>query len=327
MMEITQNQQKTWNGLVIKNKGSFLQSWEWGEFQKSLGRKIWRFPDPMLCIKYPLPFGKNYLYCPRLSLNAAGDLKEKLETLKRIAKEEKPLFIKLDWELTEEEFKKDGIEIIGFKKSFKQVQPKSTIIINLAKDEAGLLQNMKPKTRYNIKVAKRKNLEFIGPSSGDGAEQYFEDFYILLRETAQRNSFHLHSKNYYHTQLNTIPFIRLFLVKYQNNIIAGAMIVFFGQRATYLHGASSGQYKNLMAPYFLHWEIMKYAKVNGYIEYDLWGISSSVENSNKEDAWAGVTRFKKGFGGAELHYAGAYDFICNKPWYGIYKMVKSASRK
>ena len=48
--------------------GSFLQSYEWGEFQKHYGYKIWRLgifdqaelKAVALVIKYPLPLGKSY---------------------------------------------------------------------------------------------------------------------------------------------------------------------------------------------------------------------------------------------------------------------------
>ena len=60
--------QEEWNKFILENNGLFLQSWEWGEFQKSLGRKVWRLGDcenwAALVIRHDLPLGKNYLYCP-----------------------------------------------------------------------------------------------------------------------------------------------------------------------------------------------------------------------------------------------------------------------
>jgi len=35
----------TWNEFLTHNNGSFLQSLEWGEFQKTVGRKVWRIKN------------------------------------------------------------------------------------------------------------------------------------------------------------------------------------------------------------------------------------------------------------------------------------------
>lgn len=334
MQEIIHDEQNTWNKSVLKNKGSFLQSWEWGEFQKSLGRKTWRFtiPNedaetaseifPVLCIQYLFPLKKSYLYCPRLTLNQAGDWQKLMSSLTSVTQEEYPLFLKIDPEIVHETLEDNFFETLGFQKSRKQVQPKSTILVGLEYDEETLLRRMKPKTRYNIKLAQRKDLRILHCESREDKEKYFEDFYQLIRETAERNKFHVHSKYYYHAQLMTIPFARLFLAMYQGKAVASAIIIFFGQRATYLHGASSGEYKNLMAPYRMHWEIMRYAKNHGCIQYDFWGISSS-----EKDTWGGITRFKKGFGGQELHYIGAYDYVFRRVWYMAYTYFRRVMKK
>lgn len=348
MREVTHGEKNTWNESVIKNKGSFLQSWEWGEFQKRLGRKIWRFIIPsqenfsikqnaevlenfsILCVQYPFPFKKSYLYCPRLIFTQDEGWPELVSNLALIAKKEEALFLRIDPEILQETLENSFFEKHGFRKSRKQIQPKSTAIVTLDVSEEELLRRMKPKTRYNIKLAQRKDLDIIHCESPEDKEKYFEDFYQLIRETAERNKFHLHPKHYYHAQLMTIPFARLFAILYQKKVIASAIVIFFGKRATYLHGASSSEYKNVMAPYRLHWEIMRYAKQQGYNEYDFWGISGStaaLSSQNEKDTWDGITRFKKGFGGQEFHYIGAYDYVFRQIWYKGYEYLRRIMKK
>ena len=202
-----------------------------------------------------------------------------------------------------------------FKKSTKEIQPSETVILDLRKSEEELLKEMKQKTRYNIGVAEKHGIKI--EEKGD-----FEPFWKLLEETASRDKFHLHPKKYYEEMLKNLNLEtkfpsgnKLFLAEKGEKILAVAIVNFFNKRATYLHGASSAEYKNLMAPHLLHWEIARYAKKNGFEEYDLWGIS--------EKKYPGVTRFKRGFGGKEINYPGAYDFIFDKKWHLIY----SAARK
>jgi peptidoglycan pentaglycine glycine transferase (the first glycine) len=58
---------------------------------------------------------------------------------------------------------------------------------------------------------------------------------------------------------------------------------------------------------------MRWAKANGCSEYDLWGVPDADETTLEEnftgrhDGLWGVYRFKRGFGGALLRSAGAWD--------------------
>jgi lipid II:glycine glycyltransferase (peptidoglycan interpeptide bridge formation enzyme) len=79
---------------------SFLQSKEWLDFQKSLGRKIWQVGEINI-IKYNLPFGKSYLYSPRLRPSDFGGqarFGEFLAEIKKIAKKENAIFFKIESE-------------------------------------------------------------------------------------------------------------------------------------------------------------------------------------------------------------------------------------
>lgn len=315
------------NNFVEKNNSFFLQAEEWAKFQECLGRKVWRIVletggNEIFCFRYEMPLNKNYLYCPRLTLGSKQEWQQALEKIKIIARQGRSVFLKIDPELIAEQTKEFSLEELGFIKSFKQIQPKSTLILDITQNEEELLGQMKPKTRYNIRLAQRKNLRIITGESLDDKEKYFDRFWQLMRETAGRNGFHPHAKNYYQRQLS-LPFIKLFLIEYRREITAGAMTVFFGRRATYLHGASSDNYKNLMAPYLLHWEIIKRAKQEEFKEYDFWGISGGDDSQN----WSGITKFKKGFGGKEVHYIGAYDWVFNKTWYRIYKLGRKILNK
>ncbi len=283
---------------------SFLQSKEWLNFQKSLGRKTWQI-EGINVIKNNLPFKKSYLYSPRCPAKVFSE--SILSKIKEIAKQENAIFFKIE-PLTSRS------EEFGFKKS-NNIQPNKTIILDISKSEQELLNQMHYKTRYNIKLAEKKGILIKKDKSK------FEDFWKLMQETTKRDKFRPHPEEYYRKMLE-IPGIELFVAEYNGKIIAANIVVFWEKiaprlrsgQAIYLHGASDYEHRNLMAPHLLQWEQIREAKKRGCLEYDFWGID--------EQKWPGVTRFKKGFGGCEISYPGAYDLAFQPIWYSIYKIAR-----
>ena len=302
---------------------SFLQSKEWLDFQKSLGRKVWQVED-MGIIRYNLPFGKSYLYSPRLRPSDFGGqvrFGEILAKIKEIAKKENTIFFKI------EPLDSLGASLkdYGFVKAHN-VQPEKTLILDIAKSEEELLEKMHHKTRYNIQLAQRRGVKV---KSQKLKVKSFDDFWRLMQETTKRDEFRSHPKEYY-KKLLEIPNVELFTAEFENKIIAANIIVFYNKQAIYLHGASDYEQRNLMAAPLLQWEQIKEAKKRGCTEYDFWGID--------EQKWPGVTRFKKSFalrspegdrgpgpmglGSKEIAYPGAFDLIFQPIWYKIYKIAR-----
>jgi len=245
-----------------------------------------------------------------------------LEKIKEINAKEKAIFFKIepgaDFPFNLSDF--------GFMKSKKEIQPSQTVILDLTKTEEELLAEMKSKTRYNINLAERKDIKITQQTTHNSQ---LTTFLELLKETAEREGFRLHPKEYYEKLFaaHSPNFsVKLFLAEYNGKTIAAHLLVFFGNparttdviqsggQAVYLHGASSREHKDAMAPYLLHWEAIKEAKRRGYLTYDFWGIS--------EKKWPGLTRFKKGFGGAEKEYPGAFDLVFAQFWYWVYNIVR-----
>ncbi len=283
---------------------SFLQSTHWLDFQKSLGRKVWQI-DSISIIKHNLSLDRSYLYSPRCRGNFLSD--NFLEKIKEIVKQENAIFWKVEPQdkIDENLFKKKG-----FKKS-SNIQPQKTIILDITKPEQELLNQMHYKTRYNINLALKKSIK---TQISKLKSQNFSDFWKLMEQTKKRDKFHPHPKEYYRKMLE-IPGVELFVAEYEHKIIAANIVVFYEKTVIYLHGASDYEHRNLMAPHLLQWEQIKEAKKRGCVEYDFWGID--------EKKWPGVTRFKKGFGGKEIEYPGAYDLVFQPIWYKIYKIARS----
>lgn len=322
----------------MANRGSFLQAFEWGGLQEKAGRKVWRIwlvdekidaNQPIFAaqiIKHDLPFGKNYLYAPHGPIFRRGIIEqiskignfldkkreyfsEFLSTARKLCQEENAIFFKIEPLLKSESHKKYLLES-GLKKSGKEIQPSRTLILDLSKSEEELLKDMEQKTRYNINLAQKRGVKIV---KGD---EYIDEFCGLMRQTAKRGGFSLHDADYYRELLSAKSDIFenvLYVARFDGKILAGAVVNFFNGRATYLHGASSSENRNVMAPHLLHFEIIKDAKARGFSQYDFWGIS---------EKWTGVTRFKQGFGGKEIAYLGAFDLPVDKKWYFLYSLAR-----
>ncbi len=356
-----------WNSFVANNNGSFLQSFEWGKFQESVGRQVFYLRgDPSssralrdygeasayqaLVIKHNLPLGKGYLYCPRGPVIKPETRNQKSETnhkfqisnfqneITGLSKQEKAIFLRIEpmAGIEEKELKE-----LGFLRT-KDVQPSRTLILDLRRPEEELLAQMHEKTRYNIGLAVRRGVT-VRVSDGDGD---FGAFWSLLNQTAKRQKIRLFGKDYYRKQLTVngqqkknLPqplFVKegafslwkreggrdfenlLFIASYQGKVIAANLVNAFGDTATYLHGGSDNEFRSLMAPHLLQWEQIKYAKEQGCKFYDFWGYD--------EVKWPGISRFKKGFGGKEVSYIGTYDYVFDKFWYRIYRIVRNILR-
>lgn len=332
----------------------FLQSWEWGKFQKSTGNKIFRIgieENGQLIavsnlIKKKLIINKNYLYCPgglinnyQLSPQREGQaiipakrgtsnyqFNSKFKTwpeqkrgvqnskqilqllfneIQAIAEKENAIFLRFESQF---EFQSSIINCQSKIAKTIDVQPSKTLILDLDKSEDELLKKMHQKTRYNIRLAEKRGVKIM-----EAGKSQFEDFWNLMQETSKKDNFRLHNKKYYQKMLDQ-PLIKLFLAKYKNHTIAANIVVFFKNTATYLHGASSFEYRNVMAPYILQWHCIKLAKKLGHKYYDFYGID--------EKKWPGVTRFKNGFSGNKIQYPGTFDLVFNKKWYLFYKILR-----
>ncbi|MFA4941694.1 MAG: peptidoglycan bridge formation glycyltransferase FemA/FemB family protein [Patescibacteria group bacterium] len=315
------NTPEKFNSFLSKQKHSqLLQSFSWGEFQEKVGGKVFRLgveeegelAAAATIIKKLLPVGKNYFYCPRGPVGKKlQDSKQAIELLfleiKELARKEKAMFLRFE---PETEYKLENWQI----EKTLDVQPSKTMIINLEKKEDELLESMHQKTRYNIRLAAKKGVEI-----SEGGIEDFDKFWQLMSETSNRDDFRLHGIDYYKEMIKTDKnSMRLFFAKYKNKTISAGIFGFFGDTVTYMHGASSNEERNLMAPYLLQWEVMKIGKSQGYKYYDFYGIN--------EEKWPGVTRFKQGFSGQEVNYPGTFDLVFDAGWYSVYKMIRKVRR-
>jgi len=173
---------------------------------------------------------------------------------------------------------------------------------------------MKTKGRYNIRVAQRHGVTVIEDTSDQG----LADFLRIYKRTAVRQELNEKPPRYFRTlvsMLSSLRHVSLFFAEYQGRRIATALVVYFGKRATYFYGGSLARHRRVMAPYLLHFEIMRRAKALGLEWYDLWGIAPPNE---PDHPWRDFTVFKAKFGGVEVHLVRTLDYVYDEAAYDRY---------
>lgn len=308
---------ENWNKFILNDSsrsrsGLFLQSWEWGEFQKSVGRKVRRYQNENLLaqvVSHSLPgafYGWDLYRGPIFKKSGIRNLESEItNAIIYDLKNTSGIFLHIE---PNSKILNSKFQILNSPNR----QPQHTLIVDLRKHEELLLSEMREKTRYNIKIAERHNV--IVKENAP-----IKDFLKLMKETTMRDKFSAHPDSYYKNMLETSLKIKLFVAYHENDALAASVVIFFGDTATYLHGASSNEKRNLMAPYLLHWEIIRGTKADGYNFYDFWGITP--ENDPKH-AWAGITRFKKGFGGEIVVMPEAMELPLRPNFYKLYTLAK-----
>jgi len=331
--EAKDEDKQKWNQFVAENEtGSFMQSWEWGDFRHSLNEKIWRFVvedgeqwlGVIFFYKIPVKLGQSVFDCPKGPAVDESRFVEVLElitmTIDKIAKQESVMSLQIDPNSNSHKWQK-LLDEFGFDKAESDAQPRHTLILDIRKDEAELLSQMHEKTRYNIRLAEKKGVSVV---VDDGR---FKEFYELLKKTMDRQKINMFSENYF-KKILAVPFVKLYLAEYQGQVIAANIMIFWNNVATYLFGASDYEYRNIMAPYLLQWKAIQKAKAENIWFYDFWGAAPK-DAVGREENWSGFTRFKMGFSpNAELtEYIGTYEKDYSPVKIGLYKFLQKIYRK
>ena len=307
---------------------SIFQSKEWEEFKLATGyEKSYRVED-ILILQKKLPAGRTMLYSPMVSKEQVESVKLSSfrEEIEKIARANNSIFYRLELNLPDEQEAKYKIlnTKYGFVKSFEEMQPENNWVLGLAQSEEEILAGMKQKGRYNIKIAQESNLTFTSSSEKDSKE--LNAFYDQYEKTGKRHKITFRSKQYFKTLLDILGskgYAKAIAVWHGKKSLASAIIILHGESALYLYGGSSDEDRNLMAPYLLHWEIIKQEKAACQKEYNFLGVAP---NDDPKHSWAGITRFKKQFGGEQVDILGCYDLPIKPLEYKMFKVAEKIRR-
>jgi lipid II:glycine glycyltransferase (peptidoglycan interpeptide bridge formation enzyme) len=320
---------QAWDQFINEHpEAHILQTSPWGALKSDFGWTPRFFREgnlgAMVLFRH-LPFGLSIAYIPRGPVGE-GDWGKLWIGLDEYCQKENAVFLRVEpnlWEPIDKAL--INRQLPGFVRTEQTIQPPRTIMIDIDTSEEALLMGMKSKTRYNIRLAERKDV-VVSPSDD------VESFHKMMLTTGSRDEFGIHSRDYYQRAYEIFSkndACVLLIARFQEKPLAGLMAFAQGETAWYLYGASNNQERNRMPTYLLQWEAMRWAKTKGCKQYDLWGVPDYPEEKleeqfveRSEGLW-GVYRFKRGFGGEVRRTIGTWDRVYRP---GIYKLYQLWAR-
>ncbi len=304
-----------------------FQTWEWGEFKERVGMEAIRlglFDEAKLVDGYLILTRK----LPKVGYKVGQVLKcslpdkQTIAAFKDLCQEENIVFLIIEpdyvvrrWKNRKGRVKKTpkienpvSLSRLGLQEAQKKLFATYTFIIDLTQSDKEIINNMHSKTRYNTRLAKRKGVKVVEKSNQQGLD-IFND---LLAKTMKREGFYLHNKEYFRQLwqvLSAKKMAHILLAEFNQEVLAAWMVLNWKDKLYYPYGASSSKHRDLMASNLVCWQAIKLGKQLGCKSFDMLG--SLGPEPDKTDDWYGFHRFKKGYGGDLVEFAGSWDLINN----------------
>lgn len=313
-----------WDKLVQANPdgGHIYQSLEWSQVKKfndwepvfcmyeaaaySVAFVLLRKPALMLGTVYYCSKGPGFFRDFQASKEDTSHFEEFLLDLKRFLGkyDDKAILVKLEPELEEDQL---DLQKLGLVKASADLQFKATIMVDLDKPEEEIIDSFKQKTRYNIRLAERKGVKVEHrPMNDDGVDLMYE----LMQATQERAGFFLRPKiyfaNYWQAQYDAGQ-AQFLVATHEGDVLGGVFVTRFGTKSYYKDGGSFVTKRNLMAPYLLQWEAMKWAKSEGATVYDMVAVPPKKHLEDESHHQYGLYQFKRGFNEAVTEFVGCWD--------------------
>ncbi|MRR31724.1 peptidoglycan bridge formation glycyltransferase FemA/FemB family protein, partial [bacterium] len=259
-----------WNEFLSHSPNAhILQSGAWGELKSRFGWQPVRVINDNVGAQIlfrRLPAGLSIGYIAKGPVG--GSLEPLLPEIDEISRAFHAIFLKVEpdrWQTSPD----DSIDQLNANwVSSKPIQPQRTVMVSLEGSEEEILARMKQKTRYNIRLAAKKDVLVT-------LEPDLDRFHAMLKITGARDHFAVHSLEYYKTAYDLFHpsgNCEVFTASFEESPLASLMVFARGNTAWYMYGASTDEERNRMPTYLLQWQAMLWAKAKGCTQYDLWGI-------------------------------------------------------
>lgn len=327
-----------WNDFVSASECcNITQSYEWGELGPHLGAQTMRVgvidDDGKLCAAMLLLITRapiihrTYFYAPRgpvIDDPSSPALTTLLNFVKAEARKQGAFMLKVEPGVDDEDERWLAVlQKHAFRANPYPVHIRNEWVLNIQPEEQEIQAEMKEKWRYNIRLAGRKG---VTVRKGEGQAD-LDAFYRIYETTSERDQFFIHNKAFYEEVARLYgkdERFALFLAEYQDQPIAGIIVLRYGRWSWYMYGASSNEHRNLMPNHLLQWKGMQWAKSHGCWYYNFRGIPEILEEG--QELW-GVYVFKRGFGGYAIRALETHDLVYQPLVYNVYMRLLEVKRR
>jgi lipid II:glycine glycyltransferase (peptidoglycan interpeptide bridge formation enzyme) len=322
------NDKSKWNKFVSKHdKSSFLQTWQWGDFQeKSLGKEVLRLglfvqnqlKALNLAVIENSRFGK-FIYTPRGPIMDWSS-KDVPYYLKAFAKyfdiNREFVFYRSDPRLKNGSKNTEFYDKLGFRNAANFVQVQRCWIMDLDKADnekelfkSAKSQGMSKSLPRHIRKAVKNGVKCRISDNIDDLEKLIE----FLNYLAENKNIPKRPDSYYRDMFKHMApdgLMKLVVAEHKGTPVSILLISTYGDEVATLHGASNPEReRNLYASKRVYWDAMLYAMREGFSRFNFWGVLSDEEMKDKSHPSYGYSLFKKRFGGRELHLMDTKDFV------------------
>ncbi len=313
---------QNWDDVISKLHGNVLQSRVWAQFQQNLRQQViyssgegWAWCAAVRKARA----GIKYLYVPYGPIvNDKESLEQAMTSLEQAGKQAKVDFVRVQpvGAVNESDMVIFKTQIIG------EVNPVHTNVLDLTQTEEQLRSGLESGHRNRVNGAERRGISIHKPE-GDSISEFLR----MAHDTERHNKIKLYSDHYFKTMYQTLRAsnnAQLYVAEAGSEAVAAA-IVFDWDKTRYYAYAAADQAKNrkIGAAVVLVWQTILDAKAIGKTEYDFWGVSPANDASHK---WAGLSAFKRGFGGIDKTYLSGYDVILKPTKYKLYQLASKMVR-
>lgn len=241
--------------------------------------------------------------------------------MKIVARQYKCVFVRIRPQLVDSSESRQILANAGFRRAPFHLYAENTNILDMIRDGDQLLASMRRQTRYGIRQAQKQSLEISYGSKKADLEQFYE----LQQRTAQRQGFVTQSRSLITGLAKAFgDKVRIYKVSKDGELLNMAVIVWFGQEADYFEAASAPEGRQFAGAYGLLWRAITDAQEAGLRRFNFWGITPDDKTNHR---FAGVTTFKRGFGGEDVNYTPAHDLVINRLAYPGDWLVETIRRK
>jgi lipid II:glycine glycyltransferase (peptidoglycan interpeptide bridge formation enzyme) len=316
-------------------EANFLSSWEWGQFQESLGKKVDRVVGTVdetvvaaaLLVTEVAKRG-TYVACaggPLVNWESLQETTAFFEIIKKYAQEHHAVFIRFRPQALTEQVSAHCLQLLGARLAPMHLTADFTLQLDLTKTAEQLLSEMRKNTRYEVRRAEKLG---ITTEFSQNPED-LREFYTHQLELATKHGFVPFSHEFLLQQFQSFletDSVVLVHAKQQNTLLASAFIIFYNGEAVYHYGISTPVNDKLPGAYAAQWAAILEAQRRGCTRYNFWGVTQATQVDHR---FSGVSLFKRGFGGFEVGYLPAHD-IPLQPQYWItylFELVRKKLRK